>query len=115
MKGAVNIFHNRVVKFFLFSRNFNKKTRIMDLSSIIVWIVLGSIAGWLAGKILRGGGQGLIGNIIVGIIGSFVGGWLAGKIGISGAEVGGLSIASILTAVGGSVVLLFLLGLIKKG
>jgi len=113
MKGAVNIFHNRVVKFFLFSRNFNKKTRIMDLSSIIVWIVLGSIAGWLAGKILRG--QGLIGNIIVGIIGSFLGGWLAGQLGISGAEVGGLSIASILTAVGGSVVLLFLLGLIKKG
>ena len=85
----------------------------MDLSSIIVWIVLGSIAGWLAGKILRG--QGLIGNIIVGIIGSFLGGWLAGQLGISGAEVGGLSIASILTAVGGSVVLLFLLGLIKKG
>lgn len=86
----------------------------MDLTSILIWILLGAIAGWLAGQIVKGGGFGLTGNIIVGIIGSFLGGWLAGQLGIAGAETGVLSLASILTAVGGAVVLLFLIGIIRK-
>ncbi len=86
----------------------------MTLESILVWILLGAIAGWLAGKLVKGHGFGLFGNIVVGIIGSFLGGWLAGKLGIAGAVTGGFSLASIVTAVLGAVVLLFLIGLVKR-
>lgn len=85
----------------------------MSLESILVWIALGAIAGWLAGLLFKGRGLGLFGNIIVGIIGSFLGGYLGGLLGIEGATVGGLSWASILTAVGGSAVLLFVLRLFR--
>ena len=86
----------------------------MDLTSIVIWIVLGAIAGWLAGKIMKGKGMGTTGNILVGIAGSFIGGWLAGQLGISGAQTGGLSIPSILTATAGACVLLFIIGAVKK-
>jgi uncharacterized membrane protein YeaQ/YmgE (transglycosylase-associated protein family) len=76
-----------------------------------VWfILLGAVAGWLAGQITKGGGFGLIGNIVVGILGAVIGGWLAGILGIgSGSLLGALLIAT-----GGAVVLLFLVSLIKK-
>ena len=48
----------------------------MDIVSIILFLLFGAVAGWLAGKLMKGGGFGLIVNIIVGIIGSFIGGWL---------------------------------------
>lgn len=86
----------------------------MGLTSIIVWILLGALAGWLAGQIMKGKGFGTMGNIIVGIVGCFLGGWLAGQLGISGAQTGGLSISSILTATAGACVLLFIIGLVKK-
>ena len=86
----------------------------MDLTSIVVWILLGAVAGWIAGQLMKGRGFGTIGNIVVGIIGSFIGGWLAGKLGISGAQTGGFSLASIITAVAGAAVLLFVIGLLKK-
>ena len=86
----------------------------MGLTSIIIWVLLGAVAGWVAGQIMKGGGFGTIGNIVVGIVGSFIGGWLAGQLGITGAAVGGFSIASILTAVAGSCVLLFAISLFKK-
>ena len=86
----------------------------MDLTSIIIWLLLGAVAGWIAGQIMKGRGLGTVGNIIVGIIGSFLGGWLAGQLGISGAETGGFSIASIITATAGASVLLFIIGLLKK-
>lgn len=85
----------------------------MTLENIIIWCVLGTIAGFIAGKITKGTSFGMIGNIIVGIIGSFIGAWLAKVLSISGAQVGQLSFASILTAVIGSVVFLFLLKFIK--
>lgn len=86
----------------------------MTLESLLIWLVLGAIAGWLAGQIMKGGGFGLVTNIIVGILGSIIGGWMASVLGIAGAQTGGLNLASILTAVGGAVVLLFLIGLLKK-
>lgn len=86
----------------------------MTIESILIWIVLGAVAGWIAGQILKGRGFGTLGNIIVGILGSFVGGWLAGQLGIAGAVTGGLSIASIVTAVIGAIVLLFVVSLIKR-
>jgi uncharacterized membrane protein YeaQ/YmgE (transglycosylase-associated protein family) len=54
----------------------------MDTQSIIIFLLLGALAGWLAGMITEGGGLGLIGNIIVGILGSFIGYWLLPKIGV---------------------------------
>jgi uncharacterized membrane protein YeaQ/YmgE (transglycosylase-associated protein family) len=78
---------------------------------IIAWLIIGAIAGWLAGKIVEGSGFGLIVDIIVGIVGAFIGGWLAGALGIS---IGGGLISSIIVAVIGAVVLLFVLRLIKR-
>lgn len=76
----------------------------------IAWIVVGAIAGWLAGVLVKGGGYGLIADIVLGIVGAFIGGWLIGALGI---HLGGF-IGSIVTAVIGAVVLLFLVRLIKR-
>jgi len=78
---------------------------------IIAWLVIGAIAGWLAGKIVEGAGFGLIIDIIVGIVGAFIGGWLAGVLGI---HIGGGLISSIIVALIGAVVLLFALRLVKR-
>lgn len=86
----------------------------MDLTSLIIWILLGAIAGWIAGLIMKGKGLGTVGNIVVGIVGSFLGGWLAGQLGIASAQTGGLNIASILTATAGACVLLLIIGIVKK-
>ena len=78
---------------------------------IIAWLIIGVVAGWLAGKIVEGGGFGLIVDIIVGVVGAFIGGWLAG---IAGINIGGGLISSIIVAVIGAVILLFVLRLIKR-
>lgn len=83
--------------------------------SILAWLVVGLIAGWLAGQVVRGGGYGLIGDIIVGVIGAFLGGWLASNVLHIGAEVNGFNLESILVAFAGSCVLLFILRLIRGG
>jgi len=82
----------------------------MSLESLIWFLLIGLIAGWLAGKVMRGGGFGLIGDMIVGIIGALLGGWLFGVFGI---HAGGL-IGALITAFVGAVVLLFLLRLIRR-
>jgi uncharacterized membrane protein YeaQ/YmgE (transglycosylase-associated protein family) len=79
---------------------------------IIAWLIIGAIAGWLAGVLVKGGGFGLIVDIIVGIVGAFIGGWLAGVLHIS---LGGGWIGSIITAVIGAVILLFLVRLVRRG
>ena len=79
---------------------------------IIAWIIIGAIAGWLAGVLVKGGGFGLIVDIIVGIVGAFIGGWLAGVLHIS---LGGGWIGSIITAVIGAVILLFIVRLFRRG
>ena len=86
----------------------------MSLESIIIWILLGVVAGWLAGKLFRGAGFGFVGNVFVGIVGSFLGGWLGGELGVIGATTGGFSLASVLTAVAGALVLLFIVSLVKR-
>jgi len=78
---------------------------------IIAWLVIGAIAGWLAGKIVEGSGFGLIVDIVVGIVGAFIGGWLAGVLHL---EFGGGFFSSIVVAVVGAVILLFVLRLIKR-
>lgn len=86
----------------------------MDPVSLIIWLILGAVAGWLAGMIMKTGSGNVVTNIVVGIIGAFLGGWLANLIGVSSAT-GGFSIMSVVTAVIGACVLLFVLGLLQKG
>jgi uncharacterized membrane protein YeaQ/YmgE (transglycosylase-associated protein family) len=82
----------------------------MDLTSILVFLAIGAVAGWLAGTIMKGGGSGLLGNMLVGVVGAVVGGVLFGLLGIS---TSGL-IGSVITATVGAIALLFLVGLFKN-
>jgi uncharacterized membrane protein YeaQ/YmgE (transglycosylase-associated protein family) len=77
---------------------------------LIGFLVIGLIAGWLAELIMKGRGAGLIVNLIVGVIGAFIGGRLFGFLGLS---MHGL-VGSLISAIIGAVILLFLVGLIKK-
>jgi uncharacterized membrane protein YeaQ/YmgE (transglycosylase-associated protein family) len=83
----------------------------MTLESLIILLVVGAIAGWLAGVIVKGYGFGLIGNIVVGIVGAVVAGWLLPRLGIA---IGGGYIAWIINAVIGAVILLVIIGLIRR-
>jgi uncharacterized membrane protein YeaQ/YmgE (transglycosylase-associated protein family) len=83
----------------------------MDGQSIIVWLIVGAVAGWLAGMVVKGGGFGLIGDIVVGIIGALIAGWLLPQIGLA---IGGGIIAAIINAFIGAVILLVILRLIKR-
>ncbi len=78
-----------------------------------VWFILvGLIAGWLAGKLMKGGGFGVIGDIVVGILGALVGGWLFGTLGVS---TGGGLLGAIAVATVGAIVLIFVVRLFTKG
>ncbi|MBX3701506.1 MAG: GlsB/YeaQ/YmgE family stress response membrane protein [Dokdonella sp.] len=83
----------------------------MAVESILIFLVVGAVAGWLAGQIVKGHGFGLVGNIVVGIVGAFIAGWLLPAIGLS---IGGGIIAAIIHALIGAVILLVLIGLIKR-
>ena len=81
----------------------------MTFTGLIIFLLIGAVAGWLAGRIMHGG-FGLLGDIVVGIIGAEIGGWLFGLLGIA---VGGL-IGSIIAATVGAIILLALLRLIRR-
>jgi len=81
----------------------------MTLESIVIILVIGAVAGWLAGLLFRGFGFGIIGNIVVGIIGGFIGTWLLAE--LSFTMPGSPIIAAILTALAGAIVLLAVIGL----
>ena len=83
----------------------------MTIEALIVWLVIGAIAGWLAGLIVEGYGFGLMGNIAVGIVGAVIAGWLLPRIGF--VFVGGIG-AAIINAVIGAVILLLVIGLFKR-
>ncbi len=83
----------------------------MTIETLIIWLVIGAVAGWLAGLIVKGYGFGLVGNIVVGIIGAVLAGWLLPLVGF--VLVGGV-IAAIINAVIGAVILLVVIGLFKK-
>jgi uncharacterized membrane protein YeaQ/YmgE (transglycosylase-associated protein family) len=78
--------------------------------SFLYFIIIGLLAGWLAGLIVRGSGFGLIGDLIVGVIGAVIGGWLFGLLGLAFYGIYG----SLLTAVAGAVVLLIVVRLIRR-
>ena len=79
--------------------------------SFIYYIIIGAIAGWLAGKIMKGGGFGLVMNMVLGIIGGVVGGWVFGLLGLSAS---GGTLGSLVTSVVGAVLILYVGRLIKK-
>jgi uncharacterized membrane protein YeaQ/YmgE (transglycosylase-associated protein family) len=83
----------------------------IDVQDLVVWLVIGAIAGWLAGQIMTGGGLGLVGNIIVGIVGAVVAGWLFPTLGFA---VGGPFVGAIINALIGAIIVLFVLGLLKR-
>jgi uncharacterized membrane protein YeaQ/YmgE (transglycosylase-associated protein family) len=82
----------------------------MTGTSLLWFLLIGLCAGWLAGKIMKGGGFGLVGDLIVGVIGAFLGAWVFGMLGIGA---GGL-LGALVTATVGAMLLLFLIRLIKK-
>jgi uncharacterized membrane protein YeaQ/YmgE (transglycosylase-associated protein family) len=84
----------------------------MALQAIIILIIVGAIAGWLAGMIVKGMGFGLIGNIIVGIVGAFIASWLLPQIGFP--MIGGAIVGAIIYATIGAVILLVIIGLVKR-
>jgi uncharacterized membrane protein YeaQ/YmgE (transglycosylase-associated protein family) len=77
----------------------------------IIWIIVGMIAGWLAGVVMKGGGYGVLVDIILGILGGIVGGWIFGLLGI---WPGGGMIGSIIVAFVGAVILVAITRLIKR-
>lgn len=83
----------------------------MDAHRMIAWLIIGVIAGWLSGQIMRGQGFGLVGDIIVGLFGALLGGWFAGVFGISA---GNGFIASIITAAIGAAILILAFRVLQR-
>lgn len=78
--------------------------------NLIIFLLIGALAGWLAGVVMKGRGFGVIVNIVVGVVGAFFGGWLLPRLGVNfGGDVG-----LFITAFIGAVILLAIIGLIKK-
>ena len=83
----------------------------MGIESLLIFLIIGAIAGWLAGLIVSGFGFGLIGNIVVGIIGALIVGWLFPRLGFA---IGGGILAAIINATIGAVILLVLVKVLKR-
>lgn len=77
----------------------------------LAWIVVGLIAGWLAGQLMKGGGYGMVADIILGLLGGVLGGWIFQKLGVS---TGGGMIGSIIVAFIGAVILVGITRLLKR-
>ena len=83
----------------------------MTLEMLLIWLIVGALAGWIAGAVVRGGGFGLVGDIVVGIIGAFIAGWLFPRLGFSLAT--GI-VGTILEAAIGAILLLLVIRLIRR-
>jgi len=83
----------------------------MSTEHLLLFLVIGIVAGFLAGKIMKGAGYGLVGDLIVGVIGAFIGVWVFGLLGIAAEGIIGLLVAAVV----GALLLLFVIRLIKKG
>ncbi len=83
----------------------------MALETILIWAIVGAVAGWLAGLVVRGFGFGLLGNIVIGILGAVLGGWLFGAVGFS--FMPGI-VNTIITAFIGAVILLLIVRVLKR-
>jgi uncharacterized membrane protein YeaQ/YmgE (transglycosylase-associated protein family) len=85
---------------------------MLETNSIIVILIIGLIAGWLAGRIMGGGGFGIIGDIVVGVIGAFIGGWLWTQLHLP--ALGPWWLTAIVSAVVGACILLYILRLVRR-
>jgi uncharacterized membrane protein YeaQ/YmgE (transglycosylase-associated protein family) len=83
----------------------------MSTENLLLFLVIGIVAGFLAGKIMKGSGFGLLGDLVVGVIGSFIGYWVFGLLGIAS---GGI-IGVLICAVVGALLLLYIVRLVKRG
>ena len=83
----------------------------MSGESLLIIVVVGLIAGWLAGQIVQGTGFGIVGDLMIGIVGAFIGSWLLPQLGI---HLGAGIVAAIINAIIGAVILLFVIGLFKR-
>jgi uncharacterized membrane protein YeaQ/YmgE (transglycosylase-associated protein family) len=88
-----------------------KKGTPMGIEALLITLIIGAIAGWLAGLIVKGYGYGLLGNIVVGIVGAFIASFLFPYAGLN---LGGGIVGAIISATIGAVILLFLISLIKR-
>ncbi|KJS26996.1 MAG: membrane protein [Hyphomonadaceae bacterium BRH_c29] len=83
----------------------------MSLESLIIFLLIGGIAGWLAGLVVKGGGFGIVGNIVVGIVGAFIAGFLFPALGFS---LGAGIVGAIIHATIGAVILLLIVRVLKR-
>ena len=83
----------------------------MDAQALIIFLIIGAVAGWLAGQIMSGGGFGLIGNIVIGIIGALLASWLLPQLGV---HLGSGWVRDIINATIGAVIILVILSLIRR-
>ncbi|MDF7822967.1 GlsB/YeaQ/YmgE family stress response membrane protein [Pontiellaceae bacterium B12227] len=83
----------------------------MNAEQLVAFLIVGGVAGWLAGLIMKGRGLGLVGNIVVGVIGAFLGGWLFGILGI---RIDGKWLGPLITSLAGALLLLFGVSFIQK-
>lgn len=77
----------------------------------VYFLLIGAVAGWLAGQVMKGSGFGLLGNMVLGVLGAILGGFLARQLGIG---TDGSLLGVLLTSLGGAIVLLLVIGLFKK-
>ena len=84
----------------------------MDAQHVVIWLIVGAIAGFLAGLVMQGGGFGLVGNIIVGILGAVVSGYLFPRLGVT-IPISDPLIRTIVVATIGAIILLFIIGLVR--
>lgn len=87
---------------------------MMDMQSLLILIVVGIVAGWLAGVLVKGYGLGLVGNLVVGVIGAFLAAWLLPRLGVAFVVVNPL-VTGIVYATIGAVILLLVVGLVRRG
>lgn len=81
------------------------------MHGIIIWLIIGGLAGWIAGLIVQGTGFGILGDIVVGIVGAIVAGWLLPQLGI---HIGTGFVTEVVDAIIGAVILLVVVGLIRR-
>ena len=81
------------------------------VESVLAWLIVGAIAGWIAGLVVKGGGFGLVGNIVIGIVGAVVAGWLLPQLGLA---LGTGIVRAIINAAIGGIIVLVLIALIRR-
>ncbi len=83
----------------------------MSVESLIIFIIIGIVAGWLAGQVMRGGGFGLVGDLIVGVVGALIAGWLFPRLGVN---LGSGIVGAIISSAIGAVILLVIVRLVRR-